>query len=150
MGTLKATIEVYVYDPVALVLTPSAVHVPLGGTATIRASFNPPLDVAETAAITKLGFGDVTVQDRLTVDPGQTTSFTIKGVKRGHVTLSATLGPVRGNAVTLVDIEVGGSRIVVKAAPTARFEIGEEIRAAVDLDRVHLFDAASETAIARR
>ena len=51
---------------------------------------------------------------------------------------------------TLVDIEVGGSRIVVKAAPTARFEIGEEVRAAVDLDRVHLFDAGTESAIARR
>jgi multiple sugar transport system ATP-binding protein len=51
---------------------------------------------------------------------------------------------------TLVDIEVGGSRIVVKAKPTARFEVGEEIRAAVDLDRIHLFDAGSESAIARR
>ena len=51
---------------------------------------------------------------------------------------------------TLVDIEVGASRIVVKAAPTARFEIGEQVRATVDLDRVHLFDAADESAIARR
>ena len=51
---------------------------------------------------------------------------------------------------TLVDIEVGGSRIVVKAAPTARFEVGEPVSAAVDLDRVHLFDAADESAIARR
>jgi multiple sugar transport system ATP-binding protein len=51
---------------------------------------------------------------------------------------------------TLVDIEVGGSRIVVKARPTARFEVGEEVRAAIDLDRVHLFDAGSESAIARR
>ncbi len=51
---------------------------------------------------------------------------------------------------TLIDIEVGGSRIVVKAEPTARFEIGEEVRAAVDLDRVHLFDAGTESAIARR
>jgi multiple sugar transport system ATP-binding protein len=51
---------------------------------------------------------------------------------------------------TLVDIEVGGSRIVIKAAPTARFEIGEPVSAAVDLDRVHLFDAGTETAIARQ
>jgi multiple sugar transport system ATP-binding protein len=51
---------------------------------------------------------------------------------------------------TLVDIEVGNSRIVVKAAPTARFEIGERVSAAVDLDRVHLFDAGDESAIARR
>jgi multiple sugar transport system ATP-binding protein len=51
---------------------------------------------------------------------------------------------------TLVDIEIGASRVIVKAAPTTSFQIGEEVRAAVDLDRVHLFDAGTETAIARR
>ena len=50
---------------------------------------------------------------------------------------------------TLVDVEVGEQRIVIKAPPTASFEIGEKIRAAVDLDRVHLFDADTESAIAR-
>jgi multiple sugar transport system ATP-binding protein len=50
---------------------------------------------------------------------------------------------------TLVDIEVGGSRVVVKAPPTASYRVGEEVRAAVDLDRVHLFDADTESAIAR-
>jgi multiple sugar transport system ATP-binding protein len=50
---------------------------------------------------------------------------------------------------TLVDVSVGDSRIVIKAPPTASFEIGEQIRAAVDLDRVHLFDADTESAIAR-
>ena len=110
-GNIQATIEVYVYDPVNLVLAPSTAHVPLGGTATIRASFNPALNVAETAALTAVGLGQITMPDRLTVDPGQTASFTIKGVKRGHVVLSATLGPVRGNAVTLVDIEVDDAPI---------------------------------------
>jgi multiple sugar transport system ATP-binding protein len=51
---------------------------------------------------------------------------------------------------TLVDIEIGGQRIVVKAAPTTSFKTGEKVRAAVDLDRVHLFDAETESAIARR
>ena len=39
---------------------------------------------------------------------------------------------------------------VIKAPPTASLEIGEEIRAAVDLDRIHLFDAGTESAVARR
>ena len=43
-GNLKATIEVYVYDPVNLVLNPSTLHVLVGGTAMIRASFSPALD----------------------------------------------------------------------------------------------------------
>jgi multiple sugar transport system ATP-binding protein len=51
---------------------------------------------------------------------------------------------------TLVDIEVGDQRVVVKAEPTARYKLGEPVRAAVDLSRVHLFHADSESAIARR
>jgi multiple sugar transport system ATP-binding protein len=51
---------------------------------------------------------------------------------------------------TLVDIEVGDQRVVVKAEPTARYKVGEAVRAAVDLSRVHLFHADSESAIARR
>jgi multiple sugar transport system ATP-binding protein len=51
---------------------------------------------------------------------------------------------------TLVDLEVGEQRIVINAPPTASFKIGERLRAAVDLDRVHLLDADTESAIARR
>jgi multiple sugar transport system ATP-binding protein len=51
---------------------------------------------------------------------------------------------------TLVDVEIGDRRVVIKAPPTASLEIGEQVRAAVDLDRVHLFDADTESAIARR
>ena len=51
---------------------------------------------------------------------------------------------------TLVDIEIGGHRVIIKAPPTATYEIGEPVKAAVDLDRVHLFDAATEAAIPRR
>jgi multiple sugar transport system ATP-binding protein len=51
---------------------------------------------------------------------------------------------------TLVDIEIGSQRIVVKAPPTTSYAIGDKVRASVDLDRVHLFDAGTESAIARR
>src|SRR3954471_20657044 len=51
---------------------------------------------------------------------------------------------------TLVDIEIADQRIVVKAPPTASLRIGDSVRAAVDLDRVHLFDADAEAAIPRR
>jgi multiple sugar transport system ATP-binding protein len=51
---------------------------------------------------------------------------------------------------TLVDIEVGKHRVIVKAKPTADYAIGEKVRVALDMDRVHLFDASSEAAIARR
>jgi multiple sugar transport system ATP-binding protein len=51
---------------------------------------------------------------------------------------------------TLVDVEIGGQRVVIKAPPTASYKVGEPVRAAVDMERVHLFDAASEQAIDRR
>jgi len=51
---------------------------------------------------------------------------------------------------TLVDVEIGGQRVIIKAPPTASYNVGEEVRAAVDMERVHLFDAESEQAIARR
>jgi multiple sugar transport system ATP-binding protein len=51
---------------------------------------------------------------------------------------------------TLVDVEIGGQRIVIKADPSARYGVGEPIRAAVDLTRVHLFDAETESAVTRR
>jgi len=50
---------------------------------------------------------------------------------------------------TLVDVEIGDQRIVIKAPPTASFTIGEQVRASVDMDRVHLFDADTESAITR-
>ena len=36
-------------------------------------------------------------------------------------------------------------RVVIKAPPTTVVQIGEQVRAAVDLDRVHLFDAESRS-----
>jgi multiple sugar transport system ATP-binding protein len=39
---------------------------------------------------------------------------------------------------------------VIKAEPTATFKVGEKIRAAVNLERVHLFDADTESAIAKK
>src|SRR4029079_3483515 len=51
---------------------------------------------------------------------------------------------------TLVDVEIGDQRVVVKAPPTASPRIGESVHASVDLDRIHLFDADEEAAIPRR
>jgi multiple sugar transport system ATP-binding protein len=51
---------------------------------------------------------------------------------------------------TLVDVEIGDRRIVIKAPPTASLEIGEQVRASVDLERIHLFDADTEAAVGRR
>ena len=48
---------------------------------------------------------------------------------------------------SLVDVKIGGALIKIRARPTASFEIGESVRAAVNLERVHLFDAETEEAL---
>jgi hypothetical protein len=105
-GTVAANIDVYVYEPANLVLAPTTVHVPLGGTATISASFNPGLKAAEGAALKVVGTGGIEFPDRVFIDPGQTATFTIKGVTRGQLLLTAMLGPDHGNAVASLNIIV--------------------------------------------
>lgn len=99
-------IEITVYDAANLALSPPEVRIPVGGTATISALFNPALTAAEEAVLTTAGFGSITYPDRVSVGPSQTATFTIKGVTKGHLLLSATLGALRGNATTSISIDV--------------------------------------------
>jgi multiple sugar transport system ATP-binding protein len=50
---------------------------------------------------------------------------------------------------TLVDVDVGGTLVKVKARPSVTGVPGEPLRLAVDLDRAHLFDAETGVAVAR-
>jgi multiple sugar transport system ATP-binding protein len=50
---------------------------------------------------------------------------------------------------TLVDVDVGGTLVKVKARPTVGGAPGDLLRLAVDLDRAHLFDAETGDAVAR-
>jgi multiple sugar transport system ATP-binding protein len=50
---------------------------------------------------------------------------------------------------TLVDVEIGGTLVKVKARPSVTGSPGDALRLAVDLDRAHLFDAETGDAVAR-
>jgi multiple sugar transport system ATP-binding protein len=50
---------------------------------------------------------------------------------------------------SLVDIKIGAAVVKIRARPTASFELDQPLRAGVDLDRVHLFDAETGVAIAQ-
>jgi multiple sugar transport system ATP-binding protein len=50
---------------------------------------------------------------------------------------------------TLVDVDVGGTLVKVKARPSVTGSPGEPLQLAVDLDRAHLFDAETGDAVAR-
>jgi parallel beta-helix repeat protein len=105
-GTAPVTIDVFVYDRANLLLAPTALTLTTGSTATISAKFNPALPVAEEAILTTSGFGTIGLPDRVSVDPGQTATFTIQGLSRGRVVLNAMLGTQRGNAVTSIVVSV--------------------------------------------
>jgi hypothetical protein len=100
------TIDVFVYDRADLVMGPLTVSMAVGDTATIHASFIPPLTVAETSTLSTAGLGVVTFPDHVTVDPGDTATFMIKAISRGEVNLNATLGTLRANDVSSVTIDI--------------------------------------------
>jgi hypothetical protein len=105
-GGASFATEVDVFDSAVVVLSPQHVTLPLGGTATITATMSPPLDTSEGAGLKAAGDGAITLPDRVVVDPGGTSSFSITGTRRGTVQLSATLGANRGNAVTYIQVDI--------------------------------------------
>jgi len=101
------TTEVYVYEGASLVLSPASISIPVGGTATISASFKPAQGITDGAVLKAMGPGKITVPDRVTIDAGQTSTFTITGVQHGYVEIVATLGSNHGNAVVaFVEVQV--------------------------------------------
>jgi len=100
------TTAVHVNDGAVLILSPATIAVTVGGTATITASMSPAVSSSETASLKAPGNGAITLPDRVTIEPGGTSTFTITGVKKGFVELVATLGASRGNAVTGISVEI--------------------------------------------
>jgi hypothetical protein len=100
------TNDVDVYEGATLVLSPASISLPVGGTAIISASFKPAQGVTDGAALKAAGPGKITIPDRVNLDPGQTSTFTITGVQRGYVEIVATLGPNHGGALAFVEVQV--------------------------------------------
>jgi hypothetical protein len=100
------TTAVHVNDGAVLILSPATISVPVGGTATVTASMSPAVNSSETASLKATGNGAITLPDRVTIEAGGTSTFTITGVKKGFVELVATLGASRGNAVTGISVEI--------------------------------------------
>jgi len=110
-GGATFTTEVYVYEGATLVLSPASVSVSAGGTATITASMKPALASAVGALLKSTVAGKIIIPERVVIEPGQTTTFTITGVQAGSTNIAATLGADHGSAVAFVDV-------AVTAAPT--------------------------------
>jgi parallel beta-helix repeat protein len=105
-GSAPVTIDVFVYDSAALVLLPRALTLTVGSTATISAQFFPAISVAEEVTLSTSGLGVIAMPDRVSVGPSEIPTFTITGMTRGRVLLSAKLGALRGDALTSIVIDV--------------------------------------------
>jgi parallel beta-helix repeat protein len=91
------TADVTVYEPAKLVLKPESMRIPQGSTLAVTASFAPP---ATTSSIVQLRAGDPTIIDvpaSITIEPGKSTTFNIKGLKQGSTVLLTTLGADHGS-----------------------------------------------------
>jgi multiple sugar transport system ATP-binding protein len=75
------------------------------------------------------------------------------GIRPEDLSIGAGRGPALDGRVyavqllgdrSLVDVEIGGALVKIRSRPTTSFEVGTPVRAAVDLGRVHLFDARTE------
>jgi parallel beta-helix repeat protein len=100
------TSVVNVYEPATLVIKPSSIVVPEGGSVTASASFDPP---ASAASVVQLNATDATIFEvpaSITIDPGKTTTFTIKALKKGSTTLLTTTGPEHGNQQSTIFVDV--------------------------------------------
>lgn len=107
MGSVSTRVEVDVFEPAHLVLTPDTLRLPIGGNVTVTARFQPPLATAETVAITVTGTGKVTVPSTISIPAGaSSTTFTIGGVESGHLLVLATLSATHGSAITSADVTV--------------------------------------------
>jgi parallel beta-helix repeat protein len=90
--------NVTVFEAANFVLTPNAITVAEGSSLTLSAKFDPPLKSTTTV---QLRVGDPSLLDipsLITIEPGQTATFTAKGLKRGSSVLVATLSTDHGNA----------------------------------------------------
>ena len=47
----------------------------------------------------------------------------------------------------LLDLKVGQSQMVASVEPTVRVKLGEQIKLAMDPQRIHFFDATTEASI---
>jgi hypothetical protein len=100
------TIDVFVFDRANLSVMYSKYWLTVGDTTIVNVRFNPPLNVAETVTLSASGLGALAFPDRVTIDPGDTTAFTVKALTRGRVLLNLTLGSLHGNAVASYDFYI--------------------------------------------
>lgn len=107
LGSVSTRVEVDVFEPAHLVLTPDTLRLPIGGNATVTARFQPALPTAETVAISVAGIGKVTVPATISIPAGAaSTTFTIGGVEAGHLLVLATLSATHGSSVTSIDVTI--------------------------------------------
>ncbi len=100
------TTDVNVFNGAVVMLSPSSVSLPVGGTATISASISPALDTSEGASLRSAGTGAITMPDRVIIDAGGSSTFTITGTRKGLTQLIATLGANHGNSATTIFVDV--------------------------------------------
>jgi PKD repeat protein len=92
--------DVRVYAPLNLVLKPDSMSIPVGSSLSVSASFDPPLEKTTSVQLKAANTALVDVPQLIFVDPGKSTSFTMKALKKGATILIATVADLGGQQAT--------------------------------------------------
>lgn len=106
LGGDELASKVFVYDPVTLNVSPSALTIPLLSTAVLTLSLTPALSGPTTITIQPSGAGVLDVPLAVVIPPGESTTVNVKALKRQPAILTLTMPAQYGSTSVgiLVDI----------------------------------------------
>src|SRR5262249_22412203 len=106
LGAATLTSQIGVFEPANLVLSPAPAIVPLGGTVNVSVSVVPPLTTPLTLPWTVVDATKVSAPPSIVINPGQSGSLLLKGIKLGSTIMSTNVGPDHGSVAYYLPVDV--------------------------------------------
>jgi len=106
LGGSTLTSRVFVYDPVTLQISPSALNIPLDSSRSLTLSLNPPVGDATVIALQPSSASVLDVPGTVTIPPNGTATVTVKALKKQPAAITLTLPAQYGGASSLVPVDV--------------------------------------------
>jgi hypothetical protein len=105
-GGATVTSTVTVYQGANLVFEPKSLTLIAGQSATVKVSAQPALAAPLFVALSALNSAVIEIPASVVIEPGQSTTFTVKALKIGATSVRAQLPPQNGAVALFVGVEV--------------------------------------------
>jgi len=106
LGGNTLTARVFVYDPVTLQVSPSALTIPLEASRVLTLSLNPPVGDATVIALQASSASVLDLPATVTIPPNGSATVTVKALKKQPAAITLTLPAQYGGASFLVPVDV--------------------------------------------